>query len=84
MSAGLRAWAARQFPLVLPLILLLIAWPWAVIGLAGLLPVPRLGRFLAGCVIAGGSIWACAHPDVQLWMKHYSEKGTAFILKLSE
>lgn len=57
MSPGLRNWAARRFPIVLPLILLLLAWPWAFLGLLRFARWPRWARIMTACVWLGATAW---------------------------
>jgi hypothetical protein len=69
VSRRIRSWAARQFPFVLPLVVLLLAWPWAVFGLAKALPLPRWARIASGVMLAGATIWFLNLPEPVWWEK---------------
>lgn len=59
MSQRLRSWAAKRFPFVLPLILLVLSWPWAVYGFVRMLPLGRSGKRLCWilAMALGAATW---------------------------
>ena len=69
MSAGVRAWAARQFPFVLPFLLVAFAWPWAIAGLLGFVVKPRVVRIVIGLIAFAYMVWVVNHVSLPLWWK---------------
>jgi hypothetical protein len=73
VSQRLRSWAARQFPFVLPFILLLLAWPWAFFGLLRFSRWPLWIRVF----LAGG--WLLATVWLFRWAPGFWGKAGVFV-----
>jgi len=73
VSRGWRSFAARQFPLVLPLIFLVLAWPWAFFGLLRFARWPLWARILAG------ACWLTLTVGLFLWAPTWWAKSLVFV-----
>ncbi|MFT4547346.1 MAG: hypothetical protein ACI8XO_003469 [Verrucomicrobiales bacterium] len=69
MSGRARSWAPRQFPFVLPLILLLLAWPWGIFGIVRLSWIPRWAKWPAGLLVGCISLYLLFNPQLLWWQK---------------
>ena len=81
MSQRLSSWAARQFPFVLPFVLLLLAWPWAFFGLLRFSRGPLWTRLLLAASWLLATVWLfCLAPG--FWGKAGVFGGSVAIVRL--
>jgi hypothetical protein len=73
VSPRFRNWAARQFPFALVFIVILLAWPWALVGLL------RFARWPLWARIISATIWLAATAWLFYWAPGFLGKLAVFV-----
>ena len=81
MSQAFKNWAARQFPLLLPFLLILLAWPWAFVGVVAFSRWPLWARVIAGAIWLSGTIYLFSLAQ-GFWWKLVVFVGSILIVRL--